>query len=302
MPIKNWFAVIVGMVLCTVLGFSSSSAFGQAYHTSGAADTGLDWFQDNFTASNGGNTVWVRSTIGGNDWFGTGIAIDPYNILVTGHQVWNNGLGGHATNIAVGTGSNYLSDPGWTTEGSNWLSHHDWDGSLFSQKVDLGIVHIPEGVPGIEPLTIGASVLDEELRGGGFGELAIDGQWQGVDGNGYAGKMWVDEYGLLGGGSVSTDYIRSVFLPTFMRDDPMAFGATPGSSGSGVFNLDGDLVGLTVGVAGSGMPNPGYSTFSLRVDLYEPWILDNMYVVPSPASFVLLAMGGLVASSRRRRA
>jgi len=293
-PIKNWFAVIVG-VICITLGLSSPTAFGQAFHTTSAMNTGQDWFNTNPVYS---NTVWVRTDKGGTPSYASGIMLDSYNMLVSGHQLFSTSQGGQTNTVVMGTGTSHLTDPGTTYAASHWEWHSGWNGSVFSQSPDIGIVHFSEGIPGFSALTIGSSILGEELRGGGFGRRAVGGQWQDLDGFGRGYKMWVDNFGTQ---TVSTDYIRSDFLPTFLRSDPMAGGATFGSSGSGVFNLSGDLVGLTVGYGGS-MPAPGFATFSLRLDLYEDWITPRMYVVPAPGALALLGMAGLFGALRRRAA
>lgn len=287
--VKRLFLVL-GAMFALVL---SLPANGQAFHTQSAMNTGESWFNNNPVFN---NTVWVRTDKGGVDRYASGIAIDPWNVLVTGHQLFQNSDGGHTNTVTIGTGNNYLSEPGLTFSASSWLYHPGWDGSVFSQRVDLGIVHIPQGIPGMQTLTIGTAVLGEQLLAGGFGRHAYGGNWQDLDGQGRSFKMWVDDFGL--NTTISDDYIRSTFYPTFIRNDSMAGGATPGSSGSGVFNLNGDLVGLAVGGAGGGMPGVGYSTYSLRLDLYQDWIYANS--IPTPSSLVLLAVGGIAAMRRRR--
>jgi len=294
-PIKNWFAVIVG-VICITLGLSSPTAFGQAFHTTSAMNTGQDWFNTNPVYS---NTVWVRTDKGGVERYASGIMLDPYNMLVSGHQLFSSGQG-HTNTVVMGTGSSHLTDPGLMISASNWMYHPGWNGSVFSQTVDLGIAHFPEGVPGISTLTIGSSILGEQLFAGGFGQAAAGGQWQDLDGFGRGYKMWVDGFG--NGGTISSNYIKSDFLPMFLRNDPMAGGGSPGSSGSGVFNLSGDLVGLLVGGSAGGGPAPPFGTYSLRLDLYEGWITQNMYVVPAPGALALLGMAGLFGALRRRAA
>lgn len=286
-----------------LLSAPAATAFGQAFHTVSAMNTGEEWFNTNPIYR---NTVWWSATnpTTGELEFASGVAIDPYNVLITGHQAWSSLVGGVTTDHRIGTGTNFFTDPGNVLYASNVVIHPGWDGTLFSQRVDLALLHFEDAIPGIEPLTITSAVLGEELRGGGFGRPGAAGQWLEIDRQGRGFKMWADGYGS---GVISSDYLLSRFVGSsfFHNGDPMEGGATNGSSGSGVFNLNGDLVALAVGIGGSGTtPAAPFSTFSLRLDLYQDWINANRFTVPSsipaPGAAALLALAGIAAARRRR--
>lgn len=287
------FAVLV-LTLATVTGFATQ-ARAESMHSTGALASGAVWAQDPVF----NNSVWVHTTIGTNQAYASGIAIDPWNVLTPGHVGWSNAQGGVASQLLVGTGSNYLSNPGTIYEIDNFTFHPQWNGTIFSQTVDLMILHVPEGIPGmLDIFDFDTTALGEKYQGVGVGQPGTgDGTWHPVDGDERALHLFGDGYGSAGG-TVSTNYLRSRFLPLSFRNEPMAGGLTVGDSGAGVFDLSGNLVGMGVGFGGT-PPGYFYDSFALRLDLFEPWINDNR-IVPEPGTMGLLAFGAVGLLRRRR--
>lgn len=218
------------------------------------------------------------------------------NTFISGHQAYNLALGGYATEIMIGTGSNYLTDPGDTYIASNYVVHPDWDGGVFGNNVDLALLHFEQGVPTMTEMTIADTALGETLNAVGYGRPAAGGSYLPVDGQSRAFELFVDGYGLTG--SISTDYVRSVLLPLALRNNPMAGGGTPGHSGGGVLNSQGELSAIMVGEAFA--PGIPMTTYSLRLDLHEPWSQTVRIVVPEPSAFVMMSFMALAVACRRR--
>ena len=244
-----------------------------------------------------GHRVWVHgSTPGGNGTSrASGVILDPWNVLVAGHQVFSNSFGGYAFDIVVGRGSNYNSEPGNVFSVSNYEVHPGWTGgNTFGNTVDMAILHLATPIPGVSSLNIAPSQMGQQLVAVGYGRPATPGSgYLPIDGQARAFNMYVDQFGTSGG-TISQDYLVSLFMPTFMRSDSLAGGGTPGNSGSGVFNATGDLVGLAVGIGGSA-PGYGYATAALRIDLFQNWILTNMKV-PTPPRPISISHAEVVHS------
>ncbi len=282
------------VLLIAVGGMLPQAAVAESMHSTGALASGAVWAQDPVF----NNSVWVHSTIGGGLVRGSGIAIDPWNVLTAGHIGWSNAQGGVATQFLLGTGSNYISNPGTMFNVTNYTFHPQWDGTTFGQRVDLMMLHIPEGIPGMtDILDFDFLTLGEKVQGVGFGQPGTGGSgYLPIDGTERALYMFADQFG--NGGTISTNYFRNYFHPLFIRNEPMAGGLTPGDSGSAVFDLSGNLVAMGVGVTGT-VPLYGYSSYSLRLDLFETWINNNR-IVPEPGTLGLLAFGALALLRRRR--
>lgn len=268
----------------------TSSAHAGAMHSMQALADGANW------ANSFGNSMWVEAVKGGTTYHGSGVALDPWNVLVSGHQIYET-ADGFASSVLVGLGSNYISDRGTTFTAADYVIHPGWDGTLFSQRIDLAMLHFPSGIPGMSSLDIFGTSLGQQLNGAGHGQPAAGESWLSVDGQERAYNWYVDAYGSSGG-TVSTNYIRSFLHPMFIRNDPMAGGITPGDSGMGVFDPSGNLVALGVG-AGSSMPLYGYSSYALQLELFEGWI-DQNRIVPEPGTLSLLIIGGIALLRRQR--
>lgn len=283
--------VLSAMVILAMTLFVPA-ARGQSMHSMDAREQGRIWAQD-FDS-----TFWFSGVNPntGNRVYSTGVRLNERFGLVTGHQVFRQSVGFY-TDLQIGTGSNYLSDPGTTFNISNVIVHPGWDGTLFSQTIDLAVVEFGTAWHGPQDLTITSASIGDILNVSGFGRDAVGGSWVGPAQDGFARafELPVDEFGFSS--SVSTDYIRSSFLPLDWRNLLMAGGATSGTSGAGVFNDSGELTALMVGQ--SGMPEYFMTSYALRLDLYQPWIAANT-MVPTPGTFSLLLVSSGLMLRRKR--
>lgn len=166
-------------------------------------------------------------------------------------------------------------------------------GGFVGTEVDLAIVFWDNPLP-FTPRSIGSAVLNEVLTYSGFGRPATPAGFLPVTGDRRAFETYVDAFGAPIAG-ISSDYINGIFRSPGVGSLPLGGVGTGGNSGSGVFNQAGSIVAITAAQAGA----PGYlaSTYSLRLDLYQPWINS---VVPTPGTASLLLLGGIFAARRRR--
>ena len=288
------FPVLCAFVLMAILG---GPVFGQAAHSLAALDemAARDMFND--------SRAYVTGFVGGSSertFRASAVILDQWNVLISGHQAFRISSG-FTTGFQVGTGGNYLNSPGSIFDVENVIIHPGWGGGDAIADNDIAILHLATPILGAPSLNIAPVSLGEQLFGVGYGRPGLgSGGYLDDDGQARTFNMYVDRFGSAGG-TISTDYIQNAFVPLSFRNDPLAGGGTPGSSGGGVFNASGDLVGLMAGVSGS-PPGYFYSTYSLRLDLYnEDFILPNMKVIPAPGAIALLGLGGIATSLRRRR-
>lgn len=199
-------------------------------------------------------------------------------------------------NFRIGNGSNYFSDPGITANVTSFVTHPlAVPGTFTGTEVDLAVFFWDTALPGTN-LTIAPVVLNEVLSYVGYGRPATPGLGlMAPDGQRRLFQTYADAFGAPIAG-VSSDYVVGPFHPSGAQFLTLGGCGTSGGSGSGVYNQSGQPVAMLV--AGSGSPGYFASTYSLRFDLYSPWI-DT--IVPTPASATVLAFGGIFAFKRRRK-
>jgi len=196
-------------------------------------------------------------------------------------------------NFRIGNGSNWMNDRGLERSITSFVTHPlAVPGSFVGSEVDLAVFFWGESLPGTN-LTIAPTTLNEILSYSGFGRPATPATGNlPLDGQRRMFQTYADDFGSVIG--ISTDYVRGQFIDAGIGFLPLGGVGTFGSSGSGVYNQNG-ITALAVAVTGSS--NYLSSTYSLRLDLYEPWINT---VVPSPGTAALLVLSGVFTMRRRR--
>jgi hypothetical protein len=285
----GWIVAVVVAIVCVPVNaqsmHSTTALANGATASSQYAGSTLFFEWDGYLLSNPSNVLTFRaSAIRLNDTWG----LAPAHLFEQTGAVYSN--------FRVGNGSNWMTDRGQIRDVSQFFIHPQANPNGFDgNEVDLAVFRWNTPLSGTD-VTIAPSVLNEVLSYNGFGRPATP--ILGIlpsDGQRRMFQTGVDMFGDSFAG-VSTDYVAGVF---WAPNDPrtLALGgiATAGSSGSGVYNSGGGLVAMTT--AGSGSPGWNSTNYSLRLDLYQPWINT---VVPSPGSIALLGIGGLFAFRRRR--
>lgn len=203
--------------------------------------------------------------------------------VTAGHAFLSSGY--QFDNHVVGTGSNYMTDPGRTRVVDEYHMHPTWEagnGFWDGERVDLAVVRFDRALPGRD-LEIGALSLNEVFEYAGYarpatpdlGNLPYDG----------ARRAWdakVEDWG--GGylhGDISDDYARSRFERGML---PLGGVGTGGGSGSGGFNAAGQLVAILNFQVGS--PNYMGTSYGLRLDLYRDWIESYTDDLSCPGPYI----------------
>jgi hypothetical protein len=295
-------SVCVAVWLHGTLGVSPSHA--QSMHSVAALEQGAVLQEQYANSRVFFERTWAAGGFPDYSFGGSGVILDPWNVLISGHQVHYGSYDGRNDRLRIGTGSNYQTDRGDLVEVANVITHPTWRGqtgnSAWNGNIDLAILHLSTPIFDAPTLNITATTIGEYTVGVGYGRPGLgSGQYLDVDGQARAFEMRVDRYGNTGISQATTDYFYSTFWwPSHSTSRPLSGGGTPGNSGGGVFNADGDLVAILNGGLGTA-PGYYYSTFNLRLDLHRDWIYGNLQV-PAPGAAVLLGLGGLVATRRRR--
>lgn len=240
-----------------------------------------------------GTALWIKATRPtGEVFYASAIRFNSEYGLTSGHAVI--GPGGVNTLEEVGNGINYVSAPGLISPISSVLVHPIYDGTKFSP--DIAIIRFGTPLPS-DDLTIGSVVEEDTIRGVGFGThgypdsgpLSQDGNIRGWEAHVDSGVPW----------NVSSNYYFAGDFG-FNTTGLMLNGkGTGGDSGGPIFDVHGNLVGITVAEVGGTLSSG--QTILLKLDHADvrPWVINN---VPEPNTLMLLFVGaGTIARFRRKR-
>jgi len=239
-----------------------------------------------------GQQLWISREYDGVIQHFSAVRINRCWGVTAGHAFLSSGF--EFTNHQVGDGSNWDTDPGTMRDVAEFHMHPTWEavnGHWDGQAVDLAVIRFDQQLGSVQDdLEIGTLELDEIFEYAGFGRRALPGVGLlPVDGQRRAWDAGAHDWG--NGGTVSDKYVRSRFMqPGHYLHLPMGGVGTTGGSGSGGFNLDGDLIALLV--TGYGSPDYNGGTYGVRLDLYEDWIesyTDDMSCLPSRPSLNILS-------------
>lgn len=202
----------------------------------------------------------------------------------------------------VGTGSNYLTDPGNVVNVSSVLVHPAYQGNMGSADTnnpDIAILRFASPLAGITQATFGAAAPFDIVTSGGYGFAFYAGEpsvprdgfrrgWNAPVKTGaplYGSDTWYN-YTQFGGASGSSVPVNGKVLS--------------GDSGGGVYNSLGELVGINFGQSG----NSAILGTSSYLDLSQPdvlnWVQSNT-TIPAPGALPLIGAAAMFGFGRRRR-
>lgn len=242
-----------------------------------------------------GAAMWMNAVRAGQTVQFSAVRIDPWYAVTAAHPLWTGS--DVATSAWGGFGDNIVGNPGLEVGIDEMHFHPTWNGNLTQVLAngwaDLAVIKFDEPVPG-PTIDIGSLALGDMFDVVGYGLPGTPGLgWLTNDYERRGHHEYVDEFG--GTVQIATNYISSDFYPLTTRNDLLAGGGAPGISGGGGFDSSGNLAALVV--AGAGAPNLFMDTYSLRLDLYDPWIQS---IVPEPSTLSLLLLSVLALKRRHR--
>ncbi len=216
---------------------------------------------------------------------GSGVLIDPYWVLLSGHQLTDQSY----SSLAFGTGSNLFSNPGTTSAISATYIYPGYTGGWGGSRNDIALACLVDPIWDVAPAErfYGSDQVGTHVSMVGYGtpsylstgDLDYDGEKRG-------GENQISYIGRVNFG-IGTNYFLTTFSPHLDSRNtlPMEFGSTPGDSGGGLFNNEGQLIGLM----NFGYGNQNAYTGGIRVSLYNEWIDETLASsqVPEPSSFIL---------------
>jgi hypothetical protein len=245
----------------------------------------------------------------GSGFSGSGVMLSDRWVLTAGHVSQGKQSGG-VFNVG---GTDYVIEstilhPGFSTSGASYSN-------------DLGLLYLSTAVTGTGAAEMfrfdqPASILGREATyvGHGFTGTGLTGAQLPIELRAFTNviEFYGDQYGLTTTSFVS-DFDNPTGTSNRQDSDPVATrlegAVAPGDSGGGVFvTVDGTryLIGINSysGAVSPATSNSKYGGLSGAVDLQQfyPWIFQTTGIaaVPEPGTWLLCALGSLIAFRRRR--
>jgi len=247
-----------------------------------------------------GKTLRYEGVFNGIEIGGSAVRLSE-NFAITNAHVLTGPNGSVAPeDMNLTDGPNYLTDPGNSYSVSQVIvfpGYDDPNGNNFSRQLpDLAIL-VGNFGPG-ESATLAGAAEGSGVVHTGFGFSGLPGQVT-EDGN---IRGWLGEVELTGDIGSNPEYYNSTFYSAFSTSMELSGKGIGGDSGGGIYDLNGNLVGLNTARIGSDSDGFGSTYY---VDLGHPEVQDfihtNTNLVPEPSTLSWLVGGAALALRRRRR-
>jgi hypothetical protein len=225
--------------------------------------------------------------------FGSVTFINPYYAITAAHAVGN--LYDNGGFLRIGTGGNFNSDPGQVVDAYEAIFYPTYQGGVDTNNPDIVILKLATPLAGVSQESYGTANPFDVVTSFGYGFAFFAGDPI-VQPDGFR-RGWnarVNPGAPLFGSD--TWYNFTQFGGTSV---PVNGKALSGDSGGGVYNSQGQLVGINFGQTGNGASLGTTSYLDLSRPEIRSWLEANT-VIPTPGTLGLLALAGLGVRGRRR--
>jgi hypothetical protein len=229
--------------------------------------------------------------------YGTVTFINPYQAITAAHVV--SGLFQNDNYARIGMGGNYFSDPGQQVDAYQATFYPTYQqGSVNTNNPDIAILTFATPLAGVSQVSYGTANPFDVVTSFGYGFAFFAGDpivqpdgfrrgWNAPVKTGaplFGDDQWYN-WTQFGGGSGSAVPVNGKGLS--------------GDSGGGVYNSQGQLVGINFGQTGNGASLGTTSYLDLSRPEVLSWLQANT-VIPTPGTVGLLGLAALGMRGRRR--
>jgi hypothetical protein len=225
--------------------------------------------------------------------YGTVTFINPYQAITAAHVV--SGLFQNGNYARIGMGGNYFSDPGQQVDAYQATFYPTYQqGSVNTNNPDIAILTFATPLAGVSQVSYGTANPIDIVTSFGYG-FAF-----------FAGAPIVQPDGFRRGWNAQVG-IGDPFFGSNQWYNYTQFGdpsvpvngkGLAGDSGGGVYNSQGQLVGINFGQTGNGASVGSTSYLDLSQPEVLSWLQAN--TIPTPGAVGLLGLAALGMRGRRR--
>jgi hypothetical protein len=222
--------------------------------------------------------------------------INSQYAITCGHVVWGTVQNGGS--FRVGTGANYFTDRGQVVDVAEVITYPGYAGGVATSSPDIAILRLAAPLSGVTQVEFGTASPFDVVVSGGYGVTFFAGEpsvprdgfrrgWNAPVKTGaplFGSDQWYN-YTQFGGGGGSAV--------------PVNGKALSGDSGGGVYNSQGQLVGINFAQTGNGASVGSTSYLDLSQPEVLSWLQAN--TIPTPGTVGLLGLAALGPRGRKRK-
>lgn len=203
--------------------------------------------------------------------------------------------------IEVGTGNNYLTNPGTLVSVASVTFFpgyvYNGENGPFNTP-DLALLRLSQPLPGAAA-TIAPTTAGETLHAAGFGTAGTPSTGPITPPDGYARGFEAPEVVGVPGNVSPTYYFEGEFSP--YTNVPLNGRGASGDSGGPCFDAAGELVGMNVAAWGGQSSIGGTDFLNLTEPDVNNWLSENAVATPEPGTFAIASVACGALLLRRRR-
>jgi hypothetical protein len=243
--------------------------------------------------------VGYSSAIGSNGQqlggFGSVTFINPYYAITAAHAVGN--LYQNGGFLRIGTGGNFNTDPGQVVNAYEAIFYPTYQSGTDLNNPDIVILKLATPLAGVSQVSYGTANPFDVVTSFGYGFAFFAGDPI-VQPDGFR-RGWNARVGIGAPFFGADQWYNWTQFGAGGASIPVNGKALSGDSGGGVYNSQGQLVGINFGQTGNGASVGSTSYLDLSRPEIRSW-LDANTVIPTPGTVGLLGLAALGMRGRRR--